>query len=97
MEFINISINYDSKNAILEADKLIMGKKKAIEVIPKLIEENGEEFLKNLLSGNIKSGNLLHPYAYLYIMLNKERDVVKKYEKAINEILIYTGILRRKQ
>lgn len=86
LKFVTISTKYDTKKAIYEADKLKSGNKKYIEVIFETLEKNGDEFLERMLNGEIKHANIMHPYAFLYIMMNREREIINQYKKLIKRI-----------
>jgi hypothetical protein len=85
ISFIDISIRFDSSGEILYAKNIRIGDKPAIAVNKKMIQENGEEFYNEFIKGNRQNANSMHPYAYLYMMMQEERKILVKYLKIIND------------
>lgn len=87
MNFVKISIYYDSRKAIFEANKTSAGEKYITDWVSEGLKEQGDKFYEEVTGGSCKNANLLHPYYNLYIMMNNERNIINKYNDIINEMI----------
>lgn len=79
LKFVKVSMDFDSRKSLL--DIIIRKEFPTVEDIPNLLINLGDEFYENI--ENKKNANLLFSYAYLYIMLKEERDIINKYQAII--------------
>lgn len=81
LEFINISLEYDSRAAILDAPKNC-GEK----FIHDLLEKTADDLYQRMQKGEPVVANLAHPYIFLYEMMKKERGLILRYQEEINKL-----------
>lgn len=87
MNFVKESIYYDSRKVIFEANNTRAGEKCIADWVSEVLQERGDKFYEDMIKGKCKNANLLHPYCYLYIMMNNERNIINKYNDVVNEII----------
>ncbi len=81
-EFVRVSLRYDTHGAIIFNQRT----DKDIEFIKDLLENHADEYLSKMLSGEHLHANAAHPYIFLYLMMNEQRDIILKYQKALQEL-----------
>lgn len=86
MEFIQISLTYDCRNAILDAPTKKLGEGNLTEYVCKLLETEADVFYQRMLNGERVSSNLAHPYIFLYEMMKQERKLILQYQEEIKKL-----------
>ena len=81
LEFIDTSLSYDSRAAILDAPKACSER-----FIHDLLENNADDYYQKILNGENIGGNLAHPYMFLYEMMRKERVLILRYQEEISKL-----------
>lgn len=81
LEFIDTSLSYDSRAAILDAPKTCPE-----SFIRDLLENHADDYYQKILKGENIGGNLAHPYMFLYEMMKKERILILRYQEEINKL-----------
>jgi len=84
--FIEASIKYNQKQALLGAPKVTVGTQTLDKVVMEALETSADEFYEKVKREKVQVANLLHPYVALYEMLKEEYKCIKAYEKEINQI-----------
>ena len=82
LDFIRVSLKYDSRKAILFNQSL----EQQARFVSELLKNNADEYLAAMLRGEHMSGNLAHPYIFLYLMMNEERDIILHYQQEIKNL-----------
>ena len=85
-KYIEISIGYDCRSAIMKIPQKTIGNEPAITAIEKMLEKNADEYFGDLQKGKSNHSNLMYPYIILRQMMLEERDVILQYEEEINKI-----------
>mgnify|MGYP003301386004 CR=1 FL=1 len=88
LEFIKNSISFDFRDEILSAESKNWqpsGTKHTSEVKKGLIEKGNTTYEK-VIEGNIPSGNIVVPYAFLCQMMKTERTIIFKYTEEIRRM-----------
>ena len=86
IQFVEASLRYNQKNAILEAKNITMGDKRKDEVMEDYLENHADEFYQDIQSGKKHSANIMHPYIYLYEMMKIQYDAIIKYEQELEKM-----------
>ncbi|GHU92376.1 hypothetical protein FACS189479_01110 [Spirochaetia bacterium] len=79
MGYIHTSMQYDSSGQLLNAKNMTSGGKPEIERASKMILEHGEDFFQEFLKGNRQTANMMHPYVFLFLMMQTEREILLRY------------------
>jgi hypothetical protein len=86
IDFIKISITYDSSSEILDIKNQRYGEKKAVDIISEDLIKLGDDYYKKYLKGEGHL-TLIHPFIFLYEMMKKEREVLLKYFETIKKYM----------
>ena len=91
LEYINISYQYDSRGEILNNENMFAYSNKNTRVpitknIKEALENSAEEYMNNLLCGKVNYSNLMFSYVNLYLMINKQKEILLKYKNYIINI-----------
>ena len=87
LQFVEISLKYDQKNAWLDAKKAVAGNKTLADVASELLEKDADEWYEQIETGKEEHPHsMIHPYIALYKMLKEERCVILKYKEQIKKI-----------
>lgn len=87
LQFVEISLKYDQKNAWLDAKKAVAGGKTLADAASELLETDADEWYEQIKTGEEeRPHSMIHPYIALYEMLNEERVVILKYKEQIKKI-----------
>lgn len=87
LSYIQISLHYDSRSAILDAPNRTIGNKKLTDFIHDLLENNADDYYQKMLNGENISANLAHPYIFLYEMMKEERKLILQYQDEIKKLV----------
>lgn len=87
LKYIDVSLNYESRSAILTPSSPNVNGKPWYEFIKDLLENNADEYYARMKQGEDLSGNIVHPYIFLYEMMNKERNLINEYQKEIQNLI----------
>ena len=88
-QFVEVSLAYDVRSAVLGNTSLKIGDKKYIDVVQEYIADSAHDWVTELHNEN-SSGNMMNPYVCLYDMLNLQKGLIKRYTahmKALNDTL----------
>lgn len=85
-EFIEVSLRYNQKRALLEAKTTTVGNETTSKIVSEALKTMGDEFYEKFKKGEDQIANLMHPYVFLYEMLIGQYNVMKKYEKEMERI-----------
>ena len=89
LDYINASFQNDSRGEILNNERLSLNGKPHINNIRSLLENNAEDYLKELQGGKLKHySNAMFPYVRLYVMIMVQKEALVKYKIALENILI---------
>lgn len=80
-DFIRISKKYDGAARILDIPDEI---KK--QVYQYLSDGTADNFYAQVLEGTEGAGNVMHPYVFLYQLMNDERQIIIKYKDEISKL-----------
>lgn len=83
LDFIQISLTYDSRASILDVPNKTCGDKPLSSFVHDLLENHADDFYQKALTGEEGGGNTMHPYIYLYELMKKERELILKYQAEI--------------
>lgn len=86
-KYIEISLEYDCRTSILEAQSKQMGGRKMIEVINEYLSKDADKYKDLLLEGKGSASNIMFPYVLLNILMHKERKILDEYKEEIQNIL----------
>lgn len=86
LEYIDVSLRYESRSALMLEKTTTLGGKPAVDSVPKMLEDHADKFYQELLSGKHMIANAMHPYAFLYMLMNQERDILLRYSEEIQKI-----------
>lgn len=86
IQFVEGSLKYNQKNAILEAKNITMGDKRKDVVIEYYLENYADDFYQDIQLGKNHGGNIMHPYIYLYEMLKIQYNAIIKYEQELQKM-----------
>lgn len=87
--FVEISLRYNQKKALLEAEQLKVGNEKSLTTeISELLENKADTFYSELQAGKQYSGGLMHPYIYLREMMKVQYDALANYEQEMKKFKI---------
>jgi len=84
-EFIESSIGYDIRGAILGNINERSGNEKLTKIIGELIKDSSNEWVKKGKQGELK-GNIMLPYVQLYELLKIEIELLIRYKKYVDEL-----------
>lgn len=87
LNYIQISLHYDSRSAILDAPNSTIGNKKLTDFIHDLLENNADDYYQKMLNGENIGANLAHPYIFLYEMMKEERKLILQYQDEIKKLV----------
>lgn len=85
-EFVEVSLKYNQKNALLEAKTATAGHDTISKIVSEALKTTADEFYETFKKGEDQIANLMHPYIFLYEMLKAQHNVIKKYEKEMEKI-----------
>ncbi len=85
LDFIQVSLKYDCRSSILEAEYSNKNNS-ARNIIHDLLEKSGDDFYQKYLLGEEGSGNIMHPYVYLYNLMKSERSLILQYQEEIKKL-----------
>lgn len=71
LDFIQVSLTYDSRASILEVPNKTCGGKPFSTSVHDLLDQYGNDFYEKYLAGEEGGGNTMHPYVYLYELMEK--------------------------
>lgn len=83
IRFLEASLKYNQKNAILEAKKTTVADKTLDVEIEEYLEKYADEFYQDIKAGKKHGANIMHPYIYLYEMMKLQYDAINKYEQEL--------------
>lgn len=86
LEYIRVSISYDSRGAIFDAKNMTSGKQKMTDLIHDILESSADNLREKMLKGEDRGGNLADPYIFLYEMMRQERGLILMYQKEIEKL-----------
>lgn len=87
LKYIDVSLDYDSRSAILTPSSPSVNGKPWYDNIKDLLENNADEYYERMKQGEDVGGNIVHPYIFLYEMMNAERDLINEYQKEIQNLI----------
>lgn len=93
LEFVKISATYDMREAIKSSSEIITsssekkyeGQKFSV-LISDMLRNEGNEFYKRFDTDEKNVSHPLAPYVFIYIKMNKERDLINEYQNIIKAI-----------
>lgn len=86
IKFVECSIRFESRGAILDSKNWIVGDVKCIESIEKHLREDGDKYYDDVKQGKGRNGHNLNPYILLAEMMKEERILLISYEKEIENL-----------
>lgn len=86
LKYIDASLNYDSRSAILTPASPSVNGKPWYDNIQDLLENEADEYYEQTKQGEDMSGTIAHPYIFLYEMMNAERDLINQYQSEIQKL-----------
>ena len=86
-EYIEASLNYDCREAINDSSHMMKNKDSYKKTIIDLMENDADNFYIRMENGEQMIGNLVHPYIFLYKMMNLQRKTILDYRSEIVKIL----------
>ena len=86
LKYIDASLNYDSRSAILTPASPSVNGKPWYDNIQDLLENEADEYYEQAKQGEDMSGTIAHPYIFLYEMMNAERDLINQYQSEIQKL-----------
>lgn len=86
LDFIQVSLIYDSRASILDATKRVCGERSFPTYIHDMLDQYGNEFYEKYLTGEEGSGNVMHPYVYLYELMKAEQKLILQYQEKIQKL-----------
>lgn len=86
LKYIQTSLEFDSRSAILDATHTYAGKKRLDELISDSLENDAEKEYQRYLRGESKTFNLVHPCIFLYEMMKEERRILLQYKEEIEKL-----------
>ncbi|GHT57973.1 hypothetical protein FACS1894109_11270 [Spirochaetia bacterium] len=81
LDFINTSFSLETREGILANEKNELGK-----MITEGLEKSGNDYLKSIREGKPWPSNAMYPYAQLFLMVTKEKEILLKYQSTIDII-----------
>ena len=87
LEYIDVSLNYDSRSAILTPASPSVNGKPWYDTIQDLLENNADKYYEQMKQGEHMNGNSVHPYIFLYEMMTTERDLINEYQREIQKLV----------
>lgn len=84
-QFVEVSLAFDVRSAVLGNSSLTLGDKKLTNYIHELIEDSSHDWVSEIHSTN-EGGNIIAPYVTLFDMLNLERELISQYKTSISSL-----------
>ena len=81
--FIDISIKYDSSEAVISYKNLNM---RSNLDISKFLKEDADDLFEKFKEGNLENGNLVHPFIMLYYAMLFEANILEQYNNFIKSM-----------
>lgn len=88
MQYIQVSLKYDCRAALLETTKRIQVDQELSKFINDLLENHADDYYQKILNGEHIGGNIAFSYMLLYEMMREERRIILDYQKEIEKITI---------
>ena len=82
-EYIEASLNYDCREAINDSSHMMKNDDSYKKTIFYLMENDADNFYLKMKIGEQIFGNIVHPYIYLYEMMNLQRKTILDYRNEI--------------
>ena len=91
LNYIEDSYNFDSSDAILSNEKLYVclntpEQKPMASMIRDGLKSDGQKYFEGLSTGESKVSNIMYPYVRLYILTQRQRDILTKYRNYIKKL-----------
>mgnify|MGYP004569890979 CR=1 FL=1 len=84
--YIETSIKYDNRSVLLGNKNVTLGTEPYETFISKLLEDEGEQYYKSVMSQPLRKGCTLNPYVYLVVMMKEEYRILNEYKKEIEKL-----------
>lgn len=86
LDYIQVSITYDSRGAISEAKNMTSGGQKMTDIVHDSLKDSADSLREKMLKGEDQGGNLVDPYIFLYEMMRQERNIILQYQKEVKNL-----------
>ena len=86
LDFIQVSLTYDNRASILNATQYVCGDISFPTFIHDMLDQCGNDFYEKYLTGEEGSGNIMHPYVYLYELMKAEQKLILQYQEEIQKL-----------
>lgn len=92
VDFIDESLKFDGRSAILDAPKRIMREGKQTKKLSQFVYEllndgSADKYKKELEQNPTVQSHVIYPYVMLHNMMENELEIIQRYQKVVNEIL----------
>ena len=87
-KYIQISLKYDCRDAIKDNSSKIKIDHNHGKLIHDLLENNADNYYDQMKQGKNIGGNLVHPYIFIFEMMNTQRQCIEAYQKEIENLTI---------
>lgn len=85
-DYIKASLYYDCRSAIEDSAQMLKGNKKYKETLLSLFENEADEFYSKMEKDEEVNANIVHPYIFLYKMMQMQRKTILDYKNEITKI-----------
>jgi len=91
LEYIDVSIKYDSSDAILANEKFYFqpdttNRKQVSSTIQETLAKCGQDYMDGLASGKSHKSNIMYPYVRLFLLTQTQRKLLIKYRNYVRQI-----------
>lgn len=86
LNFVQASLEYDCRSAILAPAALNLGDKSWEDSVRELLDNKADEYYNRIKQGEELGGTIVHPYMFLYDMMNAERNLIEEYQEEIKKL-----------
>ncbi len=92
VDFIDESLKFDGRSAILDASKYTMGEGKQAKKLSQFVYEllsdgSADKYREELEQDPTAQSHVIYPYIMLHNMMENELAIIQRYQKVVGEIL----------
>lgn len=95
-KYIQVSLKYDSRDAIKDNSSKIKIDHNHGKFIHDLLENNADDYYNKMKQGEDIGGNIAHPYIFIFEMMNVQRQCIEAYQNEVEKLTIEKVSIFRK-